>query len=112
MPITRVLRSEALSRKEFHQVLQEWIDNSDEDIIGDPDEPGVKAWIHTKESGRLFRLHADTPRYAVESYLELIARQGEDVEWVVVPNARGKWNAVAFGSSPERVKSLYLYLCE
>lgn len=112
MPIPRVPPSEAIGREEFHHVLKDWIENSDEDIIGDPAEPGVKAWIHTKEPGRLFRLHADTPRHAVENYLELVARQREDVEWVVVPNNRGKLNAVAFGPKLERVKSLYLYLCE
>ena len=101
-----------MGRQEFHLALKDWIENSDEDIIGDPGKPGVQAWIHTKESGRLFRLHADTPRHAVENYLELVARQGENVEWVVVSNNRGKLNAVAFGPKAERVKSLYLYLCE
>ncbi|MFM7674370.1 MAG: hypothetical protein ACKO5F_02010 [Synechococcus sp.] len=111
MPITRIKSSEPLHRREFHQRLKEWLCDSDEAVIGDPAVPGVSAWIYVRDAGRLFRLHADTPRHAIQSYLELVAREGDDMEWHVVNNKKGIPNAVGFGSEAKRVKSLYMYLC-
>lgn len=111
MPITRIKKSEPLNRREFHETLNRWVRDSDEDIIGDPSLPGVSAWIYVSDAGRLFRLHADTPRHAIQSYLELVAREGDDMEWHVVNNKKGIPNAVGFGSEAKRVKSLYMYLC-
>jgi hypothetical protein len=111
MPILKVTRSEALSRAEFHARLRRWLKSSTENIIGDPAVQGRVPWLHVRDNGRLFRLHADTPRHAVESYLKLADQLGQEVEWTVVPNSRGNLSAVAFGPANERVQSLYFYLC-
>ena len=109
MPIARVPRSNPLNRTQFHETLRNWLVDSDEIRIGDPSLPGVTAWIYVSHAGHLFHLNADTPRRAIADYMALVARDGEALEWTVVKNSRGKENAVAFGASLERIKSLYLY---
>jgi hypothetical protein len=54
--------------------------------------------------------HADVRRDAVEGYLRLVDLYGDDLEWTVVENQRGRPNAVAYGPRQERVTPFYLYL--
>ncbi len=110
MSMTQVLKHDALTKTELHRRLREWL-TSDEAIIGPGEAFAKSAWIHVKDGDRLFEFDPDTKRTAVEEYIGLVDRWGDELKWNIVPNRRGKPNAVAFGpDSHPLANTLYLYL--
>jgi hypothetical protein len=112
MPTIKVSRGKAISKRELHLVLRDWLDGTEERIIGDESLQGRTPWIYIRESSQLFKLHSDTNRLGVQSYLEQLKSGGDDILWTIVKNQRGKMNAVAFGQGLFRVNGFYLYLCD
>lgn len=111
MPMKKVLKSEAVDVHSFNQRLLEWLSDSGEPIIGEPDAAGVTAWLFVRNDDRLFRLHADTRREGVRDYLALCIA-GQLPTWNIVANQRGTENAVSFGEDGVKVKYFYLYLVD
>jgi hypothetical protein len=105
----RVGRAQWINKAEFHSRLRRWFRESDEAVIGDPDAHARTAWVWIRDGHRLARLNADTTRAAVALYLELLRASPGEIEWSIVPSARGNLTKIAFG--PERVvlSSFHLY---
>ena len=112
MPTIKISRDKAISKRELHQILRDWLDRTEERIIGDESLQGRTPWIYVRESSQLFRLHSDTNRLGVKSYLGQVESNGDGILWTIVMNQRGKKNAVAFGQDLVRIKGFYLYLCD
>jgi hypothetical protein len=110
MPMAQVRRSEALSKSEFHERLRQWFETTDDFVIGPEGVKGVTSWIYVRDSSTFFALHADTPRAAVERYLQLVRRYGDNLQWKIVQSQRGKMTAVKFGPETVEATSFYLYL--
>lgn len=110
MPMPRSDRAHAVSRTVFHNQLREWLSGTNEAIIGSEDVDGRTVWVHVRDVQRMFGLHADTRREAVERYLQLLSVHSEELEWTVVPSQRGNLTAVAFGPEQLRYKPFYLYV--
>jgi len=119
MQMEKVLRKAAISKRELHRRLRQFIIDSAADDAADPiigprelvgGNLGVTPWVHVIQAGCLFCLHADVRRSAVVQYLKLVDRFGDDLAWTVVRNQRGRENAVAYGPEAERVTPFYNYL--
>jgi hypothetical protein len=110
MPLERVGRSEALSKSEFHQRIRDWLDNTDHKVIG---PEGIKyhrtGWVHVRDGSNILVLNADTPRDAVDRYLQMVNRFGNDWQWNRAESQRGKMTAVEYGPDKLRCKSFYFY---
>jgi hypothetical protein len=109
MFMEKVSRTHPLSKPELHGRLKQWLRDNNDKRVGDPDVVGVAAWIHVRDGQMIYRLHADASREAVSEYLRLVERYGDDLEWTVVPNKRGRNNAVAYGPDRIRLVPFYLY---
>ena len=111
MPMLRVSRKQALSKAEFHKRLREWFQQTGEPVIGGKVD-GRTPWVHVNDGGKTFILHADTPRTAVEWYLELVMAEGDTLAWEPALSQRGHMTAVVHGSQRQRHKLFYLYVAE
>ena len=110
MPIDRSSSKEPFTKREFHERLLRWFVDTDEDMIGDPAADGRTAWLYVRDADSLFKLHADTPRRAVEEYLRLLRAFEGKLEWSVRPSRQGKMTAVAFGPDRVKIEPFYLYV--
>jgi hypothetical protein len=99
------------SKPELVQVLQDWLNASDEATIGRVDNYGGKAWISIRlDKERTAVLNADTKRVAVEEYVKDARTRGADVPWAILPNRKGRWNKLAFRADGEPTPGWYCYL--
>lgn len=109
MPMDRLGRAEWITKGEFHLRLGRWFRESDEPLIGDPSAHPLTAWLWVRDGHRLARLCADTTRPAVAEYIALLRHHGE-LDWIVVPSARGQPTKVAFGPDRVTVEGFHLYV--
>lgn len=107
MHLARVPRKQALSKSEFHERLRDWRGN--DATVGPDGIQGRTAWICVHDDSRKFVLNADTKRTAVECYLDIVTRHGDDLRWKIVLSQRGKKTAVAYGPEECRAKGFFLY---
>ncbi len=112
MPIQKVSKADAVSKRQLHNMLQQWLRETDEKQIGDEAVQGRSPWVFIKECGQIFRLHADTKRSGVKEYLQIAEDHERMIEWRIVRNQRGRMNSVAFGPDLIRPRGFYLYLCD
>lgn len=112
MPMQRVSRNSPLMKPELHRRLREWIDNTDERIIGDPDVDQRIAWIWVADGPLLVKIHADTTREAVREYLSLASRDAGHLRWTVCLSSRGRASKIAVGPEGRVINGLYLYLAD
>jgi hypothetical protein len=110
MPAERIKRGDAISKKRFHALLQRWIETTDEEVVGPEDIDERTSWVHVREGGVVFGLHADTSRKAVRSYLQLVRFQDDDLAWEIVASQKGKMTALVYGPDRVRIKPFYLYV--
>jgi hypothetical protein len=111
MSMDKVRRDQAVTKAQFHQRLRSWFEkNTDDAVVGPENVDGRSRWIHIRDGSNMFVLHADTKRDAVDHYLRIVARYGDDLQWTIAPSQRGKPTAVVHGSEQCRLKSFYLYL--
>jgi hypothetical protein len=108
MEMERVKRADALAKREFHERLRRWIENTDDHVIK-PDVLPPTAWVHVRNGSDVFILHADTPRDAVSRYLQLVSSYGDGIEWHITTGQRGNRTSALFGPDRVAVKSFYLY---
>jgi hypothetical protein len=109
MSLKRVRRADAIGKQEFHRRLRFWLEYCDDKQIGSEDVPGVTDWIFVRDSSDLFALHADTKRPAVDTYLKLVEKYGEDLLWQLTTSNRGKATAVKYGPDVVRHTAFYFY---
>jgi hypothetical protein len=113
MPVEQVRLSEAVTKAEVHQRFRDWLQNTDEHIIGPTTIDQRTAWIHVQDGDSRFRLHADANRPAIAEYMRLVVTHGDNIKWHIVANQKGNMNTVAFGPQQEHLSNtLYLYLIE
>jgi hypothetical protein len=113
MPLDRVRLGEAITKREFHCRLREWLTDTDDATIGPPDIHKQTAWVHVRDGNSVYKLDADAHREAVTAYLGLVDLYGGDLGWQPVVNEQGRANAAGFGPNTERpTPLLYLYLVE
>ena len=106
----RVGRSEPLDKSEFHKRLRDWLDRTDNNVIGPDDIKYPRTgWVHVRDGHRILVLNDDTPREAVDRYLRLVMRLGNDLQWNPAKSQRGKMTAVEYGPDKLRCKSFNLY---
>lgn len=110
MPAVRIPRDNPASKRQFHDILLDWLANTNDKYVGSEDVDERTPWIHVQDGSSLFILHSDTKRAAVLQYLKLVAVHGADIAWTITLSQRGKMTAVAFGPSEERHKPFYLYV--
>jgi hypothetical protein len=110
MPIERVRRDQALSKDQFHWRLRDWLDRTNDAVVGPEDVDGRTSWIHVRDGSTMFVLHADTPREAIAFYLHLVELHGDAITWEIAPSQRGKMTAVVYGPEKVRHKPFYLYV--
>ena len=101
---------EALSKSEFHSRLRDWLKNTDDESIGPEGLDGRTFWIYVHDGSNTFGLHVDTSRKAVETYLQLVAQHGDDLQWEIAESQRSKPTAVVYGPNKHRHKPFYLYV--
>lgn len=109
MPMDRIARAEWISKSEFHSRLRRWYRETDESVVGDPDADNRTAWVWIRDGHRLARLNADTTREAVGEYLELLRSLPGEIDWHVVPSARGNLTKIAFGPARVTLPAFHLY---
>lgn len=112
MPMQRVSRSSPLTKPELHRRLREWLDGTNERIIGDPDVHERIAWVWVVDGPILAKFHADTTREAVREYLDLAAVDAGRLRWSVCLSSRGRPSKIALGPEARIVGGLYLYLAD
>jgi hypothetical protein len=106
----RVRRRDALSKSEFHQRIRGWLDNTDDKVIGPEDIKYPRTgWVHVRDGTNVLALNADTPRDAVDRYMRMVARYGDDLQWNRAESQQGKMTAVEYGPDKVRCKSFNLY---
>ena len=110
MPAERIPRREAVSKQRFHELLLDWLAETDEPCIGSTEVDERTPWMHVQVGATLFCLHADTKRSAVLHYLKLVAIHGANIAWTISPSQKGNMTAVAFGPTLERHKPFYRYV--
>jgi hypothetical protein len=110
MPAARIDRSAPVSKRQFHDILLDWLANTTDKYIGSEKVDERTPWIHVQDDRTMFILHADTKRAAVLHYLKLVAIHGADITWTITLSQKGKMTAVAFGPSKERHTPFYLYV--
>lgn len=109
MALEQVRRERALDKSEFHDRLRSWLAKADDVVIGPEGVDGRTGWVYVRDGSDLFVLHADTPRNAVQAYLQLVAQFGDGIEWEIAESQRGKMTAVVYGPQKMRLRSFYLY---
>ena len=110
MPMQRLGRGEWITTPEFHARLRRWFRDTDDPVVGDPDAHARTAWVWIRDGHRLARLNADTTRSAVADYLVLLRAAPAELEWSVVPSARGRNTKIAFGPDRIVLPSFHLYV--
>jgi hypothetical protein len=99
-----------LSKFEFHQRIQHWLEKTDDKVIGPDDIKSPRTgWVHVRDGSNILVLNADTPRDAVDRYLQMVTRFGNDLEWHRAASRQGKMTTVEYGPDRIRCKSFYLY---
>jgi hypothetical protein len=109
MPMERVGRTDWIGKGEFHSRLRRWLRDTDEPVIGDPEAHALTAWVWIRDGHRLARLNADTTRDAVAEYVNLVRHAPGDLEWSIVPSARGNLTKIAFGPDRAILPAFHLY---
>ena len=112
MPMQRVPRRSPLTKQELHRRLREWLDGTNERIIGDPDVDERSDWIWVADGPLLAQFHADTTREAVREYLSLVSRDSGHLRWTVCLSTKGRPSKVAVGPEARVIGGLYLYLAD
>ena len=95
------------SRSELVAALQRWLDDTDDDTIGDL-KFGRAPWLSFDTSAGLADLNADTRRTAIE---RMLRRSTSHAQWRVIENNRGKVNKIVFDTSDTH-EGWYAYLRE
>jgi hypothetical protein len=108
MPIESVDRLNAVSKPELHARLRRWLAATSEKTIGSFKRPGGQVFVRDGQS--VYRLNPDTRRPAVEEYLALVDRYGDDLVWTAALSAKGRKSAVAYGPDAVRIRGFYLYV--
>ena len=111
MPMEQVRRDSAITKAVFHQRLRDWLENSEDAVVGPEGVDGRTNWVFVRDGVNVFSLHADTRRSAVDEYLQMVTLHGDDLRWEIVTSQRGNETAVAYGPEPVRHISFYLYAC-
>ncbi|MDO9107152.1 MAG: hypothetical protein Q7U57_19595 [Methylovulum sp.] len=68
--------------------------------------------LFIKEEDKVFKLNPDTKRQGVKEYLDLLAKNQGNLPWVIVANANGRMNKVAFGYDKVVIPGFYLYFVD
>lgn len=110
MPMARISRDEAIVKKLFHERLREWLTSDEDAQIGPEEVDGRTSWVYVRDGSRIFGLHADTKRDAVDRYLQMVALYGDDMAWTIATSQRGKMSTVVYGPERARHRSFYLYV--
>jgi hypothetical protein len=105
----KVGRRNALSKTEFHQRIRDWLQNTDDTVIGPEDSKYARTGWVVRDRSDILVLNADTPRAAVNRYMGLVSQYGNDLRWDRAESERGNMTAVAYGPEKLRCKSFYLY---
>ena len=95
------------SRGELVEALKKWLEESDDETIGDT-KFARAPWLNFDSSAGIVDLNADTSRQAVQRMLQKGA-SGEP--WHVIENQRGNINKVVFHQSDSH-EGWYAYLRE
>ena len=80
-------RESAIRREEFHRVLQEWLDETFEQHVGDEDVHAGPAWLWVRHGGDHYYLHARSTRAGVREYLRIARSSNGDVQWNDQPDS-------------------------
>ncbi|MGH7504258.1 MAG: hypothetical protein ACRELX_01340 [Longimicrobiales bacterium] len=110
MAMQRLGRGEWITRSEFQFRLLRWYRESDEAVIGDPDAHPLTAWVWIRDGHHLAKLCADTTRAAVAAYILLLRGHHGELEWSVIPSARGQPTKIAFGADRTTIEGFHLYV--
>jgi hypothetical protein len=109
VPMQKVTRSQALTKSEFHKRLRDWFRGTGEQMIGSPEVDGRTGWIFVQDGGHIYVVHTDTPRKAVEWYLQIVNEEGDNLVWEPALSMRGHMTATVYGSKRQRNTAFYLY---
>jgi len=101
-------RESALRREEFHETLRNWLDESFDNCVGDPDSHAGPAWLWVRHGGSHFYLDAGSTRAGVRRYLRVVADNGGDVRWFTQSQA-GIPFRVAVGPERQIIEGFAFY---
>jgi hypothetical protein len=106
----RILKSISLSSiSELVEVLQEWLESSNTDRLGDVGGYGGTPRLTVETPLGRMNLNADTRRDAIDSFVS-VARRGPGLRMNVSPNRDGRVNKVTFDGCQD--EGWYAYLQE
>jgi hypothetical protein len=101
--LMRNTRESALRREEFHRVLQDWLDESFDDCIGEDEGHAGSAWLWVRHGGDHFYLHAGCTRTGVREYMRAVIAGAGEVEWQVRDGTSDVRDRVAIGRAGQHI---------
>jgi hypothetical protein len=102
-------RESAVRREEFHEILRTWLDDSLDDVIGDPDNHAGQAWLWVRHGGDHFYLDGASNRAGVRSYVRLVEKAGGDPEWTIHRAEAGSRDRIAIGRDRTFIEGFDFY---
>jgi hypothetical protein len=90
-------RESAVRREDFHEILRNWLDDSLDDQVGDPDNHAGQAWLWVRHGGDHFYLDGASNRAGVRSYVRLVDKAGGDLEWTIHREEATSRDRIAIG---------------
>lgn len=105
----RNTRESAIRRDEFHQVLQDWLDDSFDDRVGEDDSHAGSAWLWVRHGGDHFYLHADSTRSGIREYLRSVAAANGEVDWHVQNSDSDVRDPVTIGRARQEIDGFDFY---
>jgi hypothetical protein len=102
-------RESAIRREEFHQLLQDWLDDSFDNRIGDPESHAGTAWLWVRHGGDHFYLNAGSTRAGIREYVNQVTGSRGDPEWSTPSQEAGVRERVAVGRSRRIIDGFEFY---
>jgi hypothetical protein len=102
-------RESAIRREEFHEILRQWLDESLENSVGDPENHAGKAWLWVRHGGEHFYLNADSSRSGVRQYLHMVDASRGDPVWSTVEGIPGVRERVVVGRTQQIIDGFEFY---
>ena len=102
-------RESALRREEFHRALRVWLDDSFDDLVGDPGSHAGTAWLWVRHGGDRYYLQANSRRAGIRQYINLVEESKGDPDWALTGQTGEDRERVAIGRNREMIDGFEFY---
>jgi hypothetical protein len=102
-------RESAIRRDEFHRILQEWLDDTFEEHVGEAEHHAGSAWLWVRHGGEHYYLDAAATRSGIREYLRMVSASTGEIPWQTVKSQTGQRDVVNVGTRVTPIEGLELY---